>query len=687
VAKRELEEKADQLALTSRYKSEFLANMSHELRTPLNSLLILSKQLAENKGANLSSKQVQYAQTIHESGADLMALINELLDLAKIESGTMELNVSELLFERIKDDVERSFSHVAEEKGLEFATELDENLPKVIETDGMRLHQVLRNLLSNAFKFTEKGRVSLKIRSADAPRWSARAMGKVVAFDVVDTGIGIPADKQRLIFEAFQQADGGTGRKYGGTGLGLSISRELARLLGGFIEVQSEVGLGSTFTLFLPERPMAAEPRALPAPDVQPIAPRAPSLPSPHLSHALPDDRNALSTGDRVLLVIEDDEKFALSMLELGREHGFRTLVALSGAEGLALALEHVPDAVTLDLRLPDVEGWVVLDRLKHEPSTRHIPVYVLSALDEEHRALSRGAMAFMSKPAQREDIMRGLSEIQAFVERRIKRMLLVEDDDAQRTAITDLIGNGDVEVVAVATAEGAIEKLHAERFDCMVTDLKLPGMSGTDLIARIKDDAAVRRLPIIVYTGTEVGRKEESELRRLAETVILKDIRSPERLLDETALFLHRVEASLPESKRHILRRLSQSDPGLAGRKVLIVDDDVRNIFALTSILEDHHMNVQFAETGQEALDKLEAPDTFDVVLMDIMMPEMDGNEAMRRVRARPGFTDLPIIALTAKAMREDRDKCIEAGASDYITKPVDPDQLVSLLRVWLYR
>jgi hypothetical protein len=512
-------------------------------------------------------------------------------------------------------------------------------------------------------------------------------MGKVVAFDVVDTGIGIPDDKQRLIFEAFQQADGGTGRKYGGTGLGLSISRELARLLGGFIEVQSEVGLGSTFTLFLPERPMAAEPRALSAPDVQPIAPRAPSLPAPHLSHALPDDRNALSTGDRVLLVIEDDEKFASTMLELGREHGFRTLVALSGGEGLALALEHVPDAVTLDLRLPDVEGWVVLDRLKHEPSTRHIPVYVLSALDEEHRALSRGAMAFMSKPAQREDIMRGLSEIQAFVERRIKRMLLVEDDDAQRTAITDLIGNGDVEVVAVATAEGAIEKLHAERFDCMVTDLKLPGMSGTELIARIKDDAAVRRLPIIVYTGTEVGRKEESELRRLAETVILKDIRSPERLLDETALFLHRVEASLPESKRHILRRLSQSDPGLAGRKVLIVDDDVRNIFALTSILEDHHMNVQFAETGQEALDKLEAPDTFDVVLMDIMMPEMDGNEAMRRVRARPGFTDLPIIALTAKAMREDRDKCIEAGASDYITKPVDPDQLVSLLRVWLYR
>jgi HAMP domain-containing protein/CheY-like chemotaxis protein len=688
VAKRELEEKADQLALTSRYKSEFLANMSHELRTPLNSLLILSKQLAENKGGNLTTKQVQYSQTIHESGTDLMALINELLDLAKIESGTMELNVSELAFEKIKDDVERSFQHVAEEKQLEFGIELDDTLPSVIETDGMRLHQILRNLLSNAFKFTEKGKVALKLRLAEAPRWSARTHGKVVAFDVVDTGIGIPADKQRLIFEAFQQADGGTGRKYGGTGLGLSISRELARLLGGFIEVQSEVGLGSTFTLYLPERPLPAEPKPEPAPtDIARVETRVPSLPAPHLSHALPDDRNVIGSGDRVLLIIDDDDKFANILLELGREHGFRTLVALTGGEGLALALEHVPDAIMLDIKLPDTEGWVVLDRLKHEPSTRHIPVYVISIEEAEHRALSQGAIAFMNKPAERDDIVRGLAEIQAFVERRIRRLLLVEDDDTQRDAMTDLIGNGDIVVEAVATAEAALERLHAERFDCMVTDLKLPGMSGMDLIHRIKEDSKLRRLPIIVYTGTEIGRREESALRRLAETVILKDIRSPERLLDETALFLHRVESALPESKRHILRRLAQSDPGLAQCKVLIVDDDVRNIFALTSILEDHHMSVQFAETGQEALDKLTSPTDFDVVLMDIMMPEMDGNEAMRRIRARPGFGDLPIIALTAKAMREDRDKCIEAGASDYITKPVDPDQLISLLRVWLYR
>ncbi|HEY8927269.1 MAG TPA: response regulator, partial [Polyangia bacterium] len=719
VAKQELEEKAEQLTLTSRYKSQFLANMSHELRTPLNSLLILSRQLEENREQNLSPKQVQFASTIRQSGADLLALINEILDLAKIESGTMTVDVSAVTFADIREFVDRSFRHVAEEKRLEFTIDLDPALPSAIRTDDMRLRQVLRNLLSNAVKFTERGGVTLQIARALQPEWSVdnqslNAATTVVAFSVRDTGIGIPRDKQKIVFEAFQQADGGTSRKYGGTGLGLNISREIAGLLGGELHLQSEVGVGSTLTLFLPieftprprtatavqvplQRARSAERDAAEAGSAVPHwpAPVAGEGAAPSWSaglhggglHDAADDRHAIQSGDRVLLMIEDDETFGRALLGFAREHGFRGVVAASGAQGLEMARVLRPDAITLDLRLPDMDGWVVLDQLKHDPQTRHIPVHVITASDEERRSLDSGAIAFLQKPADREAVDNALGRIQSFLERRVRRLLIVEDDEVQRNSIVELIGNGDVVSHAVGSGEEALEALQAEPYDCVVLDLRLPGMSGLELMKTLRDRPAYRRLPIIVYTGKELSREDEVELRMLSETIIVKDVRSPERLLDETALFLHRVEANLPDPKRQMLRRLTESDPALAGKRVLLVDDDARNLFAITTILEQHDMKVVYAENGKQALQKLaESPKDIDIVLMDIMMPEMDGYEATRQIRAQPRFAKLPIIALTAKAMKGDREKCVEAGASDYITKPIDANQLVSLLRVWLY-
>jgi len=705
LARQELEEKAEQLALTSKYKSQFLANMSHELRTPLNSLLILSRQLSENPQGNLDDKQVKYAETIRQSGADLLALINEILDLAKIESGTMAVDVGAVRMVTLRDYVDQTFRQVAEEKGLTFEVEVAPDVPMAMETDDMRLRQVLRNLLSNALKFTERGRVALRITRA-APG------SDQIAFSVTDTGIGIPPDKQKIIFEAFQQADGGTSRKYGGTGLGLAISREIAHLLGGEIRVQSTVGVGSTFTLILPtvyrrqlpERmltrtqstsslePIAqlpqSEPPAIMAPSSLGDIPRGDEPTSPLvLTRTVPDDLDALQPGDRVLLIVEDDERFATTLLDLARSNGFKGVVATGGLQAFELARTVKPDAITLDLRLPDVDGWVILDRLKHDPSTRHIPVHIISGSEtDERRGLANGALAFLKKPVELEDVREALGEISSFLERRVKQLLVVEDDEVQRQAIIDLIGNGDVKTTAVGTGEEALTALTERPFDCVVLDLKLPGMSGFELIRKIKENPEHGRLPVIVYTGRELAEDEELALKQLAETVIVKDVSSPERLLDETALFLHRVESNLPERKQRILRRLAKMDPALVGRTVLVVDDDVRNIFALTAILEGHHMKVHYAENGKRALAKLEETPV-DVVLMDIMMPEMDGYEATRRIRAQNQWSRLPVIALTAKAMKGDREKCIEAGASDYITKPVDADQLLSLLRVWLYR
>jgi HAMP domain-containing protein/signal transduction histidine kinase/DNA-binding response OmpR family regulator len=696
LAKQELEERAEQLALTSKYKSQFLANMSHELRTPLNSLLILSRQLAENRDENLTTRQVEYSQTIHQAGADLLSLINEILDLAKIESGTMALDIGEVRFEDITEYVERSFRQMAEEKGLAFDVEVDPGLPPTLWTDDMRLRQVLRNLLSNAFKFTDEGGVKLKVELADPPYrplHGASNSGPIVAFSVEDTGIGIPRDKHHVIFEAFQQVDGGTSRRYGGTGLGLSISREIATMLGGELHLRSEPGKGSTFVLYVPLalRASGEAPQRLSGRDARPgEGARMSSTPtSPGLTavthHAVADDRHRIEAGERVLLIIEDDETFAATLLDTARKHGFRGVLAFTGQEGLEQARALKPDAITLDLLLPDMDGWVLLDRLKRDPATRHIPVQVISAAGEDQRGREHGAVTVLQKPVDPEALNGALSEIQAFVSRRVKKLLVVEDDATQRHAIVDLIGNGDVQVVAVGSGADAINALAGDPFDCMVLDLNLPDMHGTELIHRIKEQPALRRLPIIVYTGQELSRSDESALNKLAETIIIKDVRSPERLLDETALFLHRVESALPEAKRKMLRSLAQGDPALKGKKILVVDDDVRNIYALTTVLEQHEVQVVYAENGREALEKLRSEQGVDLVLMDIMMPEMDGYEATRRIRNDLDQKRLPIIALTAKAMKGDRERCIDAGASDYVTKPVDPDQLVSLLRVWL--
>ncbi|HVR03846.1 MAG TPA: response regulator, partial [Polyangia bacterium] len=676
LASRSLEEKAEQLSLISKYKSEFLANMSHELRTPLNSLLILSDQLSRNVDGNLTARQVEFSRTIHASGNDLLALINDILDLSKIESGTVVVDVGEVTFKDLADYVERTFRHVAEQKKVEFVVDIARALPRAMHTDVKRLQQVIKNLLSNAFKFTERGSVTLAMRVATGG-WSRDAAtlesaDVVVAFAVSDSGIGIPDDKQRIIFEAFQQADGTTSRKYGGTGLGLSISREIARLLGGEIRVESEPGVGSTFTFYLPRAYVYVAP---PRPTVAPLGilrPLTESSSPPTIVVSQP---------------FEDDPTFAGIMRDAARARGFKVVVALEGDTGLALARRYKPAAITLDLRLPDTDGWTVLDRLKHDPSTRHIPIHIVSADDQRTRGLKLGAVAFLQKPATEEALEKAFGDLGGFVDRRIKNLIVVEDNDRERQSIVELVSDDDVETTAVASGQEALALLGTRRFDCMVLDLGLPDMRGLELIESIKKQPELRELPIIVYTGKELTRAQETELRRLTESIIVKDVKSPERLLDETALFLHRVEDAMPEPKRRLLQQLHHKDPVLAGRRVLVVDDDLRNIFAITSALERQDMIVTYAENGKDGLSALEKSDGVDVVLTDIMMPEMDGFEVMRAIREQDRFRDLPIIALTAKAMKSDRQKCLEAGASDYIAKPVDVEQLLSLLRVWLYR
>jgi HAMP domain-containing protein/CheY-like chemotaxis protein/signal transduction histidine kinase len=702
-----MEEKAEQLAVTSKYKSEFLANMSHELRTPLNSMLILSRQLAENIDDNLTPKQVQFAETIHSSGADLLSLINDILDISKIESGMMPIDMGDVQFADVIDQLERNFHQVAQDKNLEFIVEQGEGLVPSLRTDEKRLQQILNNLLSNAFKFTEEGRVTLRIEPVrERMRFQQEALNRtdeVVAFSVIDTGIGIAADKQRIIFEAFQQADGTTSRKYGGTGLGLSISREIARLLGGEIRVASVPGEGSTFTLYLPTNyTPAAQGNGAPQGHVarQTTADGGVGARSNWFPSAVSDidtfssdemievndDRHAIYDGERVVLIVEDDINFAGILLDLAREKGFKGVIATRGDTALSLARKYKPDAITLDLKLPDRDGWTVLDRLKHDPNTSHIPVHIISGEEQRQRALHSGAITHLQKPVSREDLASAFDQIATFAEKRVRRLLVVEDDDTQRMSIVELIGNGDVSTTAVATGEEALAALKEESFDCMVLDLKLPDMTGFELIEKLQKDLGRADLPIIVYTGKELTNKEETQLRRVADAIIVKEASSPERLLAETALFLHRVEANLPEPKRRILEQLHRRDPVLAGRRVLIVDDDVRNIFALTSALESHNMQVWHAENGQEGIDMLKETPDIEVVLMDIMMPGMDGYEAIREIRQIEQFQRLPVIALTAKAMKADRDRCIEAGASDYISKPLDIDQLLSLLRVWLY-
>jgi CheY-like chemotaxis protein/signal transduction histidine kinase/HAMP domain-containing protein len=686
-----LEEKATELALTSKYKSEFLANMSHELRTPLNSILILGQQLGDNPDGNLSAKQVEFARTIHSAGTDLLNLISDILDLSKIESGTVSVDVEELFFNNLVEVVARPFRHEAESRKLSFEATLDPRLGNSLTTDSKRLQQVLKNLLSNAFKFTEQGGVKLNIFKAESG-WTAEhkllSHSDVVAFEVTDTGIGILPEKQRIIFEAFQQADASTNRKYGGTGLGLAISRELANLLGGEIQLRSVPGAGATFTLYLPQRYLGA-----------PVSARLSSA-VPSLSEVLdpvrsgeatisqlPDDRASLTPGDTILLIVEDDPHYARILTDLAHDGGIKVLVAMRGADALSLAREYQPTAISLDVFLPDMLGWTVLTQLKQDPLTRHIPVQVVTLDEDRQHGLARGAFSFVNKPSSTQDLDSALRRITEYVKPRRKRLLVVEDNPAEQLSIAELLGHDDIDLATVGTGAEALNEIRAHGADCVVLDLRLPDMSGFELLDEIRDDPVLSDLPIVVFTGRELSPEEDAQLHTMARSVVVKGVESPERLLDETALFLHRVVANLPQDKQRMIERLHSSDEALVGRSVLLVDDDARNIFALSSVLERRGMRVLTATTGSEAVAAVKSTPELAIVLMDIMMPEMDGYQTMEVIRADPAFRRLPIIALTAKAMKGDREKCLEAGASDYLAKPVNTEQLLSALRMWLHR
>ncbi|MBP1094932.1 HAMP domain-containing protein/CheY-like chemotaxis protein/signal transduction histidine kinase [Bradyrhizobium japonicum] len=691
-ARRALEEKATELALTSKYKSEFLANMSHELRTPLNSILILGQQLTDNPDGNLSAKQVEFARTIHGAGTDLLNLISDILDLSKIESGTVTVDAEEILTANLLETVGRPFRHEAENRNLSFKIDVDPNLARSIVTDSKRLQQVLKNLLSNAFKFTAEGEVRLKVGGAlggwgtDHPVLNSAPA--VIAFEVSDTGIGIPLEKQKLIFEAFQQADAGTSRKYGGTGLGLAISRELASLLGGEIHLRSAPGKGSSFTLYLPLKysgPTLA-PRATPQQYSQPPA-LQPTAPEQRVIEQLPDDRLNLEPGDSILLIVEDDPHYARVLVDLARDKGFKVLVAARGAEALELAKQYQPRAVSLDVFLPDMLGWTVLSQLKHNPLTRHIPVQIITLDEDRQHALARGAFSFVNKPTTTEGVSAALTQIKEYARPRRKRLLIVEDNEAEQLSIRELLHHDDIEIVTTDTGAGALSTLREAPCDCVVLDLRLPDMSGFEVLDQIRHDEALSNIPVVVFTGRELSAEEDAELHTMARSIVVKGVESPERLLDETALFLHRVITELPVEKQRMLEKLNSSDEDLIGKTALLVDDDARNIFALSSVLERRGMKVLTATTGREAVTLVESNPEIAIVLMDIMMPQMDGYQTIGVIRENPAFLRLPIIALTAKAMKGDREKCLEAGASDYLAKPVNTDQLLLAIRMWLHR
>ncbi len=695
--KAEIEEKARELEIANRYKSEFLANMSHELRTPLNSLLILARILASNDEGNLSSEQVTSARIIYEGGQDLLLLINEILDLSKVEAGMMEVHREEVSVDELIARLHALFQATAADKGLDFSVSRLPGVPDTIPSDGQRLEQILRNLLANAVKFTAEGSVRLEVHR---PSGELRLEGvplteeNTLAFSVHDQGPGIPKDKHQAIFEAFKQADGSTSRRYGGTGLGLSISRALAHLLGGVLRLESVVGSGSTFTLFVP---LTAD--ALPAttrnevleitPPKVPHATRVESAAEVVIAEPpyISDDRDDLLPGDRSVLIVEDDRQFAEILLGQVRSKGFKGIAVRSGRAGVRLAGEVKPSAIILDLGLPDVDGGTVLDELKYNLGTRHIPVHIVSARDKAQEMLSKGALGYFVKPVELKAIDEALEKIESMLQGMAKRILVIEDDENSRLAIERLLASDGVEIVGVATGQAAIAMVESGSFDCIILDLGLPDMTGRDLLDRIATNPAITIPPTIVYTGKELTRDEVQMLGKYTTNVVVKGANSPERLLDETSLFLHTVAASLPKTQRQMLRMLHDPEHLLRGRNVLIVDDDLRNSFALSRVLEKAELNVFMAENGQAALDLLDREEGIELVLMDIMMPVMDGYEAIGRIRAQARFKDLPIVALTAKAMREDRIRCIQAGANDYLAKPIDTDKLLSLMRILLYK
>jgi signal transduction histidine kinase/DNA-binding response OmpR family regulator/CHASE3 domain sensor protein len=680
--------KARELEQASRYKSDFLANMSHELRTPLNSSLILAKLLADNPDGTLSDEQVKYAQTIQSSGNDLLNLINDILDLSKIEAGHVDIRPEPVSVERVANNLRQLFDPVAQNKRLNFDVDIAPECPKVIDTDLQRLEQVLKNLLSNAFKFTETGKVTLSIRRTGDGR---------IALAVADSGIGIAEEQQRSIFEAFHQADGTISRKYGGTGLGLSISRQLVRLLGGTIHLQSSPGHGSTFTITIPVTydPATVEPRdtsgtvAIAAAASPAIDPR----PVPSARHNLvEDDRAAAPDDKRILLVIEDDDTFAAILRDLSREMGFRSLVAGTAQEAMDLAQQFMPSAIVLDVGLPDQSGLSVLDRLKRDVRTRHIPIHMVSADDHAERAFSLGAVGYMLKPVKREQLVEVLQKLEAKLSQRVHRVLIVEDNQIQRDAVARLLTSHDVETVVAGTAAECLKLLREQTFDCMVLDLSLPDASGYTLLETLSLETAYAFPPVIVYTGRELSADDEQHLRRYSKSIIIKGAKSPERLLDEVTLFLHQVVSKLPDEQQKMIRKARNRDALLEGRRILVVEDDVRNVYALTNILEPRGAIIKIARNGKEALDALKRTGSqpglaIDLVLMDVMMPVMDGLTATREIRKNPQWKKLPIITLTAKAMPDDQQRCIEAGANDYMAKPLDVDKLLSLVRVWMPR
>jgi CheY-like chemotaxis protein/signal transduction histidine kinase/HAMP domain-containing protein len=698
-AQQEVEMKARDLELASRYKSEFLANMSHELRTPLNSILVLSQILSKNKLGNLNEKQIQSAQTIYSSGNSLLSLINEVLDLSKVESGKLELNYEDVYISNFVNEVEDTFKPLASDKGLDFIISVDEQIPKSIETDGLRLHQIIRNLISNAMKFTNQGSVTLDISYPDKrldlydDNLSKKNM---IAFSVIDTGIGIPKDKQDLIFEAFKQADGTTTRKYGGTGLGLTISKNFAHLLGGEIHLHSEENKGTTFTLLIPlnkedsqteEKIIVAEPEKKTEHQERKEVAKPLPKPSPKSIENVKDDRKSISKGDKFILIIEDDPDFSQILYDLAHEKGFKCMIAPNGETGLHYADYYKPDAIILDIGLPGIDGWEVIDRLKENPETRHIPVHFMSGKDKSLEAMKRGAIGFLKKPIGLDDINKAFSDIENVISKPLKKVIVVEDDKIMRSSIEELIGAKDVITTSVDSGKNAIELLKEESFDCMILDLGLKDMSGEELLKKLGKDKKYANMPVIIYTGKDLTREEEENLRKYSDRIIIKGVRSPERLLSETTLFLHKVESELPADKQKMLKDIHKHEDVMKDKKILIVDDDMRNVFALTSLLEERGVKIEVGRNGREGIEKLEAKPDIDLVIMDIMMPEMNGYEAMEAIRKNQKFRKIPIIALTAKAMQGDKEKCIQAGANDYLTKPIDSDKLISLLRVWLYQ
>ena len=679
--------KARELEQASQYKSDFLANMSHELRTPLNSSLILAKLLADNRDENLTKEQVKYAQTIQSSGNDLLNLINDILDLSKIEAGHVEIRPENLAIDRLTANIRQVFQPVAQDKSLDFIIDVAPGCPEEIETDVQRLEQVLKNLLSNAFKFTEAGQVKLAI---------GRAAGDQTVFAVSDTGIGIAPEQQESVFSAFHQADSTISRKFGGTGLGLSISRQLVRLLGGSISLASKPGQGSTFSISIPSSydPAKVAPRDISGLQAPTLAAAVPE-PRPTTATLRPirrveDDRAVADGSKRVLLVVEDDDTFASILRDLSREMDFRCVVAPNAEEALTLAQEYMPSAIILDVGLPDQSGLSVLDQLKRDVRTRHIPIHIVSAEDHTSTAYSLGAVGYALKPIQRDELVRVLQKLEGKLSKRMHRILIVEDDPVQRDAVSRLLTSQDVETVTAGTAAECLSRLQEETFDCMVLDLSLPDASGYALLEKLSQESAYSFPPVIVYTGREMSAVDEQRLRRYSRSIIIKGAKSPERLLDEVSLFLHQVISELPDAQQKMIRRARSRDALLEGRRILLVEDDIRNVYALTNILEPRGAVIEIARNGREALEALErstadAGNAIDLVLMDVMMPVMDGLTATREIRKNAAWKKLPIITLTAKAMPDDQQRCIEAGANDYMSKPLDVDKLLSLVRVWM--